>query len=150
MNHHLIETVTIFLKSHKKMALSVNRAHGHPSLSLMHYAVGESLNSIYFGTRRSFRKYALLHEYPDISCLITEAGENPLRALSIRGIARELIGAERDLAYALFKQNNITTWYIEGSDDLVMFAIRPTSIHWLDGSSGTLHDEAVPVLLGSA
>lgn len=145
----LPSTVIEFLRAHKKMALSVNRAQGNPSLSLMHYAVGETLQSIYFGTRRSFKKYTLLHEHPDVSCLITESGENPLRALSIRGMARELIGAEHDLALALFKQNNIATWYIEGSEDLVMFAIHPSSIHWLDGSSGTLHDEAVSLTIPS-
>ncbi len=135
------EDVRDFLRKHFKMVLSINGCGtGGPNTSVMHYSVGNSIPmDIYFGTRASFAKHDLLEKDNRVSCIVLEETNDPIRAVSIHGTARKIdADMEDELAKAIFRLNNTTTWYIEGSDDIVMYAIRPTSIRFLDGSSGTL------------
>lgn len=126
------------------MVLGVNDEKGKcPNLSLMHYAIDSDLN-IYFGTRKSFGKYQLLKKSPNVSFVVVEEGIDPLRVADMHGVAHELDGGEARLAYSLFKTENQAKWYVEGTDDFVMFRITPTSIRWLDGSSGALVMTEVP------
>lgn len=128
------------LRRHFKMILAITDYGKSPNTSVMHYAVGDSYpTELYFGTCKAFEKYKLIKQEPEVSCVIMEEeNSDPIRAISIHGKARELSDIEQELARALFKANNDTRWYIEGRDDIVMFAIRPTSMRVLDGSSGTL------------
>lgn len=130
------------------MVLSINDTASVPNASLMHYAIGENGMTLYFGTRIVFKKFGLLHAFPAVSCLIAEEGNDPVRAVSIHGVVRQLSGIEHELGYALFKANNTTKWYIEGADDIVMFVVEPTSVSWIDGSSGELVTTAVPLHQG--
>ena len=136
-SHEVRSTVQEFLEGHVKMVLSVNEAGGPPNTVLMHYAVDRSLH-LHFGTKRSSAKYASLKKDPRISFLVIEEGIDPKRVASGRGEVRELEGDEMENAKLLFKTMNKSKWYMEQAQDLVMFEIKPTSLCWLDGSSGEL------------
>ena len=126
-----------FLEGHMKMVLSVNEAGGPPNTVLMHYAIDKSLH-LHFGTKRSSAKYAALTKDPRVSFLVIEEGLDPTRVASGRGEVRELEGESGENAKLLFKSINKSKWYMEEAKDLVMFQIKPTSLCWLDGSSGEL------------
>jgi general stress protein 26 len=130
-------TVLDFLKRHVKMVLGINEAGSYPNTSLMHYAVGDDL-TVYIGTKRGFGKYNALTADPKVTFVVVEESIDPLRVVDARGLARELNQTESEAAYALFKTENKAKWYVEGADDFVMFEIKPTSIRWLDATSGSL------------
>ena len=119
------------------MVLSINEIESAPNASLMHYAADKS-NYIHFGTKRSYQKYTALKKDPRVSFVIVEESIDPLRVVSGRGVARELEGSEAEFALMLFKSENHSKWYMEQASDLVMFQIKPTSIRWLDATSGEL------------
>jgi len=133
------DIVQVFLEKHVKMVLAINEpdGEGYPNASIMHYAVGKDLH-VYFGTKRSFGKYQALQKDPKVSFVVIEEGLDPLRVVDGRGIAKELSPSEAQFAYEYFKRNNQAKWYVEGAQDFAMFVIEPTSIRWLDGSSGKL------------
>ena len=119
------------------MVLGVNEEGGPPNTALMHYAVDRSLH-LHFGTKRASAKYKSLTKDPSVSYLVIEEGLDPKRVASGRGAVRELSGDEAENAKLLFKSMNKSKWYVEQAQDLVMFEIKPTSLCWLDGSTGTL------------
>jgi len=97
-----------FLERHVKMVLAVNDpdAQGYPNASIMHYAVGDDLH-MYFGTRRSFGKYAALKSDPKVAYIVMEEGGDPKRVVDGRGIARELDAQETQFAHDYFKRTNV-------------------------------------------
>ena len=133
----LHEAVQEFLEAHSKMVLGINENDNYPNTSLMHYAVDRSLY-IHFGTKRAFGKYEALKKDPRVSFVVVEGCIDPLRVVDGRGIARELSSEEAEMAYLLFKTENKSKWYVEGANDFAMFQIKPTSIRWLDATSGAL------------
>jgi hypothetical protein len=134
-----------FLAKQHKMTLAINDASGGPNISVMHYAVGRDTLEMHFGTCRSYKKYPLLQANNHVSCIVLEEGPDPVRAISIHGIAHELNGVEYGLSFNLFKSSNRSKWYLDHKPDVVMFVIRPTSIHMLDGSSGELITTTIPL-----
>jgi len=62
-----------------------------------------------------------------------------------RGEAREIDPKVTPLAHDFFKSRNTTKWYVEGADDFAMFEIIPTSIRWLDATSGELKVTDIPL-----
>lgn len=130
-------TVQGFLEGHMKMVLSLNEEGGPPNTVLMHYAIDRSLH-IHFGTKRASAKYTALKKDPRVSFLVIDEGLDPKRVASGRGVVRELDPQEGENAKLLFKTVNKSKWYMEQAQDLVMFEIKPTSLCWLDGSSGEL------------
>jgi|CXWL01.1.fsa_nt_gi nitroimidazol reductase NimA-like FMN-containing flavoprotein (pyridoxamine 5'-phosphate oxidase superfamily) len=131
------DEVQEFLEKHVKMVLSINEGGGPPNSSLMHYAADRSLY-VHFGTKRSFGKYKALTKDPNVSFVVVEESLDPLRVVSGRGIACELSGGEAEIALLLFKTENHSKWYMEHAVDLVLFKIKPTSLRWLDATSGEL------------
>lgn len=133
------DVVQEFLEKHVKMVLAINEhdGGGYPNASLMHYAVGKDLH-VYFGTKQAFGKYEALKQDPKVSFVVVEECLDPMRVVDGRGLARELSPQEATFAYEYFKRSNLSKWYVEGARDFTMFVIEPTSIRWLDGSSGQL------------
>ena len=133
------DVVQEFLEKHIKMVLAINErdGEGYPNSSIMHYAVGKDLH-VYFGTKRSFGKYEALKKDPKVSFIVMAEGIDPLCVVDGRGLARELSPQEAQFAYEYFKRNNLSKWYVEGSQDFAMFTIEPAAIRWLDGTSGQL------------
>jgi len=138
------EAVQDFLEKHVKMVLGINESDSYPNTSLMHYAVGSKLH-IYFGTKKGFGKYNALKEDPRVSFVVIEEGHDPLRVVDGRGEAREIDPKVTPLAHDFFKSRNTTKWYVEGADDFAMFEIIPTSIRWLDATSGELKVTDIPL-----
>ena len=93
---------------------------------------------MYFGTKREFGKYEALRKDPKVSFIVMAEGIDPLCVVDGRGLARELSPQEAQFAYEYFKRNNLSKWYVEGSQDFAMFTIEPVAIRWLDGTSGQL------------
>jgi len=136
------DEVLDFLKKHVKMVLAINEANDYPNASLLHYVVTDSFG-ILFGTKRGFGKYNALVADPKVSFVVVEEGIDPLRVVDGRGMAQEITAElELQLAHDLFRSKNDAKWYVENADDFVMFEITPTSIRWLDATSGNLqiHD----------
>ena len=135
--HTIRDIVQKFLEDHVKMVLSLNEEGEYPNTSLMHYAADKSLY-LHFGTKRAFTKYNALKKDPRVSLVVVEESIDPLRVVSMRGLARELTGDAAEIALLLFKTENHSKWYMEGASDLAMFQIKPTSIRWQDATSGEL------------
>lgn len=142
----LHEEVRQFLQAHTRMVLAIDDDGRCPNTSLMHYILGENSFALYIGTRKSFAKYALLQRNRCAACLITEDTPDPVRVVSIHASIEEISeGIENELAQSILRANNRTTWYVDGSDDLKMFALRPMTIKYLNGSSGKLEVHDIPV-----
>lgn len=133
----LKQTVQDFLNKHRKAVFATVDAEGKPSTSLMLYVIDDSLK-VYFGTRRSFKKYAQILANPNVALSVIEENIDPKTVVDIRGVARELSHDECEKHLAYFKSKNTSKYYIEGADDYVMFCITPVAIRWLDATSGEL------------
>ena len=60
-----------FLNAHRKAVFAILDKNGLPTTSLMLYAIDDELN-VYFGTRRSFGKYADIKQQPILSLTVLE------------------------------------------------------------------------------
>jgi uncharacterized pyridoxamine 5'-phosphate oxidase family protein len=133
-----------FLNAHRKAIFAFIDGEGHPTTSLMLYAIDEKLN-VYFGTRKAFGKYTYATTHPQVSLSVMEEVLDPLKVVDIRGVATELSHEEQKAMYAHFKTKNQSKYYVEGAEDYVMFRITPTAIRWADATSGELTISDVPV-----
>lgn len=133
----LREVVTSFLNTHRKAVFAILDAQGAPTTSLMLYAIDDNFN-VYFGTCRSFGKYADILRSPIVSLSVVEEKVDPLRVIDMRGIVAEIPDAERDSVHSFFKTKNPSKYYIENAPDFVMFKITPTFIRFADSTSGEL------------
>ena len=125
-----------FLNGHKKMVLTILDKEGHPNSSLLLYAVDEF--TVYFGTCRSFGKYAALKADPHVAVAVVQEGIDPLQVLDIQGIAEEIPEEETQDRLEWFVSKNTSKYYIKDAEDYVMFKVKPTCIRWLDAMSGDL------------
>lgn len=125
-----------FLSNHKKMILTILDKEGHPNSSLLLYAVDDF--TIYFGTCRSFGKYAALSADPHVAVAVVQEGIDPLQVLDIQGVAEEIPEEETQERLDWFVSKNTSKYYIKDADDFVMFKIKPLCIRWLDAMSGDL------------
>lgn len=142
-NEVLTETVKSFLNAHRKAIFAIIDTHGLPTTSLMLYAIDDDFN-VYFGTRRSFGKYADVTRQPVISLSVVEEQIDPLRVVDIRGTAFEVPDEECGKTCSFFKTKNPARYYVEDAEDFVMFKVVPTFIRWADASSGTLTITNIP------
>lgn len=137
-NEALLRTeVTNFLNAHRKAVFAILDKNGLPTTSLMLYAVDDELN-VYFGTRRSFGKYADITRQPVISLSVIEEALDPLKVVDIRGTAIEVPDEECGTTCNFFKSKNPAKYYIEGAPDFVMFRIVPSFIRFADATDGEL------------
>lgn len=133
----LRRTVIDFLNAHRKAVFAIVDKNSLPTTSLMLYAIDDELN-VYFGTRRSFGKYADITHQPVISLSVIEEAVDPLRVVDIRGTAIEVPDEECGTTCAFFKTKNPSKYYVEGAPDFVMFKIVPTFVRFADATSGEL------------
>ncbi len=126
-----------FLNSHRKAVFSTVDEQGLPTTSLMLYVIDDSLN-VFFGTRRSFAKYAHVKANPTMSLSVIDGTVDPLKVVDMRGVAEELSPENQENVYRFFKDKNPAKYYVEGADDFVMFKITPQFVRWLDAESGQL------------
>lgn len=129
--------VESFLNNHRKAVFATVDAGGHPHTSLMLYTIDEAFN-VYFGTRKSFRKFDQIMANNQISLSVIEEVLDPLKVVDIRGTAELLGPDEHEEWFAHFKAKNPSKYYVEAAEDYVMFRVRPTMIRWLDAQSGEL------------
>lgn len=141
----LRNTVRDFLNAHRKAVFAFLDVKGYPTTSLMLYTIDDDLH-VYFGTRKSFGKYADVQRNPIVSLSVIEEVLDPLRVVDVRGTAVELSAEEQERVYAQFKEHNISKYYVEHADDFVMFRITPHFIRWADASSGELVVTDVPLV----
>lgn len=125
-----------FLSNHKKMILTILDKEGHPNSSLMLYAVDNF--TIYFGTCKSFGKYAALNANPHVAVAVVQESIDPLQVLDIQGVVEEIPEADTKERLEWFVGKNTSKYYIKDADDFVMFKIKPLCIRWLDAMSGDL------------
>jgi uncharacterized pyridoxamine 5'-phosphate oxidase family protein len=137
MTTPLRTVVRQFLDEHRKAVFATIDDKGEPRTSLMLYAIDDDL-SVYFGTRRSFKKYPELLAHPKVSLSVIEEKLDPLRVVDIQGTAAEVPVAETEKTLHFFKGKNMSRYYVESADDFVMFKITPTVVRWLDATSGEL------------
>lgn len=133
----LREKVADFLTTHRKGVFAIVDEEGNPATSLMLYTTDDDLN-VYFGTRKAFKKYEQMKAHPFIALSVIEENIDPLRVVDLRGTVTELSREEQDAAYAHFKTKNSSKYYVEGAEDYIMFKLTPSSIRWLDATSGEL------------
>jgi general stress protein 26 len=126
-----------FLNAHRKGVFATVDEKGNPHTSLMLYVIDDELN-LYFGTRKSFRKYAQLTAHPAVSVSVIEEALDPLRVVDFHGKAVELTPDEKLVWFEYFKSKNPSKYYVEDADDYVMFRVHPTFMRWLDATSGEL------------
>ena len=133
-----------FLETHRKMSLATLDKEGHPSVSMVLYAVDEQFN-IFFGTRKVFGKYHALIADAHTSLTIVEGKVDPLKVVEIHGMAEAIPSERMSELLAWFTKKNPSPFYIKDEEDLVMFKIVPSNIKWIDASSGVLmpHDITV-------
>ncbi len=141
-NDTLKNTVKEFLNAHRKAVFAIIDKHGFPTTSLMLYAIDDDLN-VYFGSRRSFGKYADITRQPVVSLSIVEEKIDPLKVVDIRGTAIEVPDEECGKTCSFFKTKNPSKYYVEDAPDFVMFKLTPTFIRWADASSGELKIEDI-------
>jgi general stress protein 26 len=144
---HLRETIATFLNAHRKAVFAILDKNGLPTTSLMLYAIDDELN-VYFGTRRSFGKYADIKQQPIISLSVIEEAVDPLKVVDIRGTAFEVPDEECGTTCSFFKTKNPAKYYIEDSPDFVMFKLVPTFVRYLDATSGELTFKDLDLGLG--
>lgn len=145
MNQHALrKTIHDFLDLHKKAVFATVDDTKQPHTSLMLYAVDDDL-SIYFGTRKSFKKYGQLKEHPAVSLSVIEEKLDPLRVVDMQGTAVEVPEEKTKETLEYFKGKNMSKYYVEDADDFVMFQIVPSSIRYLDATSGELTTEYVEI-----
>lgn len=126
-----------FLKNHRKGVFATVDSEGRPHTSLMLYVVEDDF-TVYFGTRKIFKKYSHLCEQPAISLTVIEESPDPLQTVDLTGTATQLSDEEKEKYFAFFKDNNPSVYYVEGAEDYVMFRITPEHVRWLDATSGEL------------
>ncbi len=136
-NTALTNTVKDFLNSHRKAVFAIIDKHGFPTTSLMLYAIDDELN-VYFGSRRSFGKYADITRQPVVSLSVVEEALDPLKVVDIRGTAIEVPDEECGKTCSFFKTKNPSKYYVEDAPDFVMFKLTPSFVRWADASSGKL------------
>lgn len=130
-------TVEKFLNKHHKAVFSILDEKGLPTTSLMLYAVDDELN-IYFGTRKAFSKYDCLKTNTVVSLSVVQEGNDPLQVVDIRGQVSEVPLTEMVRVHTYFKGKNPAKYYVEGTEDFVMFKLKPDFMRWVDASSGEL------------
>lgn len=133
----LKDVVRDFLNKHRKAVFATVDDAGMPHTSLMLYAIDDELN-VYFGTRKSYKKYAQLLAHPYLALSVIEEQLDPLRVVDIRGMATVVPEEETASRLAFFKEKNPSKYYVEGAEDFVMFKVTPSFIRWLDAESGEL------------
>lgn len=138
------EKALSFLKSHRKGVFATVGKDGKPYTSLMLYVVDDNF-TIYFGTRKIFKKYAQLREQPAIALSVIEETVDPLRAVDLTGTAIALSQEECVQCLGFFKDHNPSVYYVESAEDYVMFRIMPERVRWLDATSGALTITEVPL-----
>lgn len=140
----LRKTVYEFLDTHKKAVFATVDDDKQPHTSLMLYAVDTDL-SVYFGTRKSFKKYGQLKKHPIVALSVIEEKIDPLRVVDIHGKAVEVPAEETKETLIYFKGKNMSKYYVEDADDFAMFKIVPTSVRYLDATTGELTTQYVDV-----
>ncbi len=126
-----------FLNKHHKGVFTVLDKDGAPSSSLLHYAIDDELN-FYIGTKKSFGKYEALKKDPRVAMAVVEESADPLRVADMQGKAEEIPAEETAKLYEWFQSKNPQKHYVKGADDFVMFRIKPTTLRFMDASSGEL------------
>jgi general stress protein 26 len=142
--NELRSKVIDFLNAHRKAVFAILDKNGLPTTSLMLYAIDDELN-VYFGTRRSFGKYADIKQQPIISLSVIQESVDPLVVVDIRGTAFEIPDEECGKTCAFFKTKNPSKYYVEGAPDFVMFKVRPSFVRFLDATSGDLKMVDLPL-----
>jgi general stress protein 26 len=136
-NNELRQKVINFLNAHHKAVFAILDKEGLPTTSLMLYVIDDDLN-VYFGSRRSFGKYADITQNPVLSLSVVQESIDPLQVVDIRGTTVEIPEGELEAVHSFFKLKNPAKYYIEDAPDFVMFKIQPSFVRWLDATSGEL------------
>ena len=140
----LRETIKGFLNAHRKAVFAILDKQGFPTTSLMLYAIDDELN-VYFGTRRSFGKYADIVHSPVVSLSIVDETLDPLRVVDMRGIVIEIPDEKCGTTCSFFKTKNPSKYYIEDAPDFVMFKLVPSFVRYADSTSGELKISDLPI-----
>lgn len=141
MDSEFKATVLSFLNRHHKMVLASIEADGSPNTSLLLFAVDDDLN-VYFGTRKAFGKYAALKKEGRVALSVIQEDVDPLKSVDMDGVAEEIGEGNLKATLEWFTQKNTSKYYVKDAPDFTMFKITPSSIRWLDATSGELqmHD----------
>lgn len=131
-----MEAVVTFLRAHTKAVVAVMEGE-RPKASLMLFAYGND-GAFYFGTKKSSRKYQALLREPGVSLVVTEGTADPLRCVEVEGRAEFVPDSETRATLAMLESKNKAKFYVKDAADFAMFKVVPTSLKWLDASSGTL------------
>ncbi len=134
---NLKKTVFDFLDAHKKAIFGTVDEEGQPHTALMLYAVDDKLN-VYFGTRKAFGKHERLMKNPSVSLTVAEEKNDPMRAVDLHGIVEVVSDADAATSLEFFKGKNMSKYYVQGSDDFVMYKVKPTMVRYLDATLGDL------------
>jgi general stress protein 26 len=132
-----IEDARQFLAKHRKGVLSTVTPENHAQAAMMLYVLGENFVT-YWGTKKSFRKYANLQSNPHVAVTVLEATPDPLSALQLEGTVEFVPQDEMEHVYMLFDTHNPSKFFVRGAEDLVFFRVVPSWIRHMDGSSGAL------------
>lgn len=134
---NLKEAVREFLNTHRKAVFATVDDRAQPHTSFMLYAIDDDFN-VYFGTRKSYKKYEQIRSNPSVSLSVIEEGLDPLRVVDLRGKAEIIPENEQEKWFDFLKTKNPSKYYVEGADDFVMLRVKPTLVRVLDARSGEL------------
>ncbi len=126
-----------FLNKHHKAIFTVLDGEGAPSSSLMHYVIDDEYN-VFIGTKKGFGKYNAMKHDPRVALAIPEESIDPLIVVDLQGKAIEIPPEDTEKYYDFFKSKNDKKHYVQGAEDFVMFRIVPTSLRYMDATSGEL------------
>jgi len=141
----LNETILHFLNNHRKMVLSLTDKNGRPTSSLLLYTIDDDLN-FYFGTLKSFGKYEILLNNPNVAIIVVEETLDPMQVIDVIGTVKQV--PEHKIAYLKkeFSIKNQSKSYIKDKEDFVMFKVKPTNIRFLNAAFGSLYRYDMPPL----
>lgn len=105
----------------------------------MLYVVEDVEPVLYWGTKKSFRKYTNLLANPHVAITIMQSSQDPLVTLQIEGVAEFIKPEQEEYVYSLFDHKNPSKFFVRGAADFVLFKVVPTWMRYLDGTSGQLH-----------
>ncbi len=131
-----MEVILAFLRSHTKAVVAVLEGE-KPKASLMLYAVGDD-GAFYFGTKKSSPKYQGLLKNPSVSIVVVDGTPDPLRTVEVQGSVEFVPDTDTQSTRAMLESKNKAKFYVKDAADFAMFKVKPSSVKWLDASSGEL------------
>jgi general stress protein 26 len=138
-NPPTIHDIRQFLANNRKAVLSTVSPSGNPEAAMMLYVVEDIDLVLYWGTKKSFRKYENLKANPHVAVTVMQAVEDPLVTVQLEGVVEFIAPEQEEFVYSLFDHKNPSKFFVRGASDFVLFKVVPQWVRILDGTSGQLH-----------